>query len=203
MQTIAARKRFHQHTRRRVRALCGAVVFALVALLAVAATAGASTSPPSCPGAQLRPTHANVAAVDAATLCLIDGVRRTAHLSALRPNRDLQHVAAGQSLEMVLGDFFGDDTRSGVTPLQRILASRYPKHSAAVSTAQNIGWGTQSEATPTSILAAWMSSPAHRRIILTGEFRDVGVGVTPAAPAALAQGQPGATYTVDFGNRRR
>jgi uncharacterized protein YkwD len=102
---------------------------------------------------------------------------------------------------MVLGDYFGDNSRSGQTPLQRIVAARYPSASASVSTAQNIGWGTGTQATPTAIVAAWIASPPHRRIMLTAGFRDVGVGATAAAPAALAAGQPGATYTVEFGAR--
>jgi hypothetical protein len=47
-----------------------------------------------------------------------------------------------------------------------------------------------------------MHSPPHREIVLTEAFRDIGVGATPAAPAALAAGRSGATYTVEFGVRR-
>jgi hypothetical protein len=47
-----------------------------------------------------------------------------------------------------------------------------------------------------------MASPPHREIVLTDEFRDIGVGASATAPAALAAGQPGATYTVEFGVRR-
>jgi uncharacterized protein YkwD len=155
-----------------------------------------------CRGANLRPTPTDLAAIDSATACLIDRVRGAAHLRALQANGSLQRVAARQSREMVLGDYFGDDSRSGETPLQRIVATRYLRHAARVSAAQNIGWGTDAQATPAAIVAAWMSSPPHREIVLTEEFRDVGVGVSPAAPAALAEGRPGATYTVEFGTRR-
>jgi uncharacterized protein YkwD len=155
----------------------------------------------ACPGASLRPTGTDLAAVDAATACLIDRERGAARLGALRANGSLQRVAARQSREMVLGDYFGDDNRAGQTPLQRIVATRYLRHAAAVSTAQNIGWGTGAQATPAAIVAAWMASPPHREIVLTDEFRDIGVGAAPAAPAALAAGEPGATYTVEFGAR--
>jgi uncharacterized protein YkwD len=103
---------------------------------------------------------------------------------------------------MVLGNYFGDDNRSGQSPLQRIVATRYPSHAVRVSTAQNIGWGTGAQATPAAIVSAWMASPPHRQIMLTAGFRDVGVGAAPAAPPALAEGQAGATYTVEFGTRR-
>jgi uncharacterized protein YkwD len=155
-----------------------------------------------CAGANLRPTQADLAAVDGATACLIDRVRRAAHLRALHANGSLHRVAARQSREMVLGDYFDDDSRSGETPLQRIVATRYLRDATNVSAAQNIGWGTDAQATPAAIVAAWMSSPPHREIVLTEEFRDVGVGVVPAAPASLAAGRPGATYTVELGTRR-
>jgi uncharacterized protein YkwD len=173
-----------------------------------AATSTAATSPPPaaasapCRGANLRPTPTDLAAIDSATACLIDRARGAAQLRTLHANPSLQRVAARQSREMVLGDYFGDDSRSGETPLQRIVATRYLRHAARVSTAQNIGWGTDTQATPAAIVAAWMNSPPHREIVLTEEFRDVGVGVSPAAPAALAAGRPGATYTVEFGTRR-
>lgn len=155
----------------------------------------------ACPNANLFPTTSNLHAVDAATVCLIDNVRRAAHRRPLRPNPSLHGVAAGQSSEMVLGNYFGDNTRSGLTPLQRIAATHYRRRTTRVATAQNIGWGTNSLATPAAIVAAWMASPPHRRIMLTARFRDVGVGAAPAAPSALAAGQPGATYTVEFGAR--
>ncbi len=154
-----------------------------------------------CANSSLRPNGSNLRTVDAATVCLIDQVRRSKGLPPLRPNRSLHGVAASQSAEMVLGDYFGDNSRSGRTPLQRIATTRYHKHTHGISTAQNIGWGTGTDATPAAIVAAWMASPPHRRIMLSEGFRDVGVGAAAAAPAALAQGQPGATYTVDFGAR--
>jgi uncharacterized protein YkwD len=67
--------------------------------------------------------------------------------------------------------------------------------------AQNIGWGTAGLATPAAMVRGWMLSPPHRRIMLTGAYRDIGVGVAPAAPASLTQGAPGATYTVEFATR--
>ncbi len=46
-----------------------------------------------------------------------------------------------------------------------------------------------------------MHSPPHREVILTGEFRDVGVGVSPAVPPVLGHGARGATYAVEFAVR--
>jgi uncharacterized protein YkwD len=128
-------------------------------------------------------------------------VRAAHHLHTLRFNHPLQSVAAGQARDMVAGDYFGDDSISGLTPMQRILATPYPSHAKRVNSAQNIGWATGPLATPAAMVQAWMESPPHREIILTPRFRDVGVGVTPAAPSSLAEGLAGATYTLEFGER--
>jgi uncharacterized protein YkwD len=159
-------------------------------------------TPPSCAHTTLQPSDSNLPTVEAATLCLINALRTAHHLHALRFNADLHAVAAGQASEMVLGDYFGDDNRAGQTPLQRIVASSYPAHAARVSTAQNIGWGTGPDATPAAMVQAWTRSAPHLRIILTAGFRDIGIGVTPAAPSSVNSGQVGATYTVEFGVRR-
>jgi|HubBroStandDraft_6_1064221.scaffolds.fasta_scaffold874852_1 uncharacterized protein YkwD len=191
--------------RREVRVVIAALAVALASVLA-SPSAGLAQRPGAlrypCRGADLRPTRTNLAAIDTATACLIDRARAAARLHALHVNPSLQRVAARQSHEMVLGDYFGDDSRSGQTPLQRIVATRYLRHAAQFSTAQNIGWGTDAQATPAAIVAAWMHSPPHREIILTEEFRDIGVGASPVVPTALAAGRAGATYTVEFGVRQ-
>jgi uncharacterized protein YkwD len=156
-----------------------------------------------CQGANLIPSASNTAVVDAATLCLINQVRAANRLRPLRANRELQAVATGQAEDMVRENYFGDDSPSGQTPAARIASTRYPAHAARLVTAQNIGWGTESSATPAGMLAAWLQSPPHREVILTSEYRDAGVGVAPAVAAALGQGTAGGTYAVEFGARGR
>jgi uncharacterized protein YkwD len=182
----------------------GAALVLLATLLpapAGALTASAKHKASSCANANLQPTAANAAAIDAATLCLIDRVRAADHLRPLRANHELQTVAGRQTTDMVREDYFSDDTPSGSLPGALIAAMPYGAHAARLSTAQNLGWGTLSNATPAGIVTAWMDSPPHRAVILTGAFRDVGVGVTAAVPSVLAQGARGATYAVEFAVR--
>lgn len=154
-----------------------------------------------CANTELQPNPSDLALVDAATLCLINKVRAAYHLHSLRFSWPLQRVATGQAQDMVIGDYFGDRSLSGRTPMQRILATPYPGRAWRLSTAQNIGWATGPLATPAGIVEAWMHSPPHRKIILTPSFRDIGVGATPAAPSSLSEGLEGATYTIEFGQR--
>jgi uncharacterized protein YkwD len=156
-----------------------------------------------CAGSNLTPTAANAAAIDAATLCLIDNLRATYRLGPVRVNRELQGVATEQVEDMVGWDYFADDRPPEQTPASLIEATHYPAHSARLSTGQNIGWGTGPYATPAQMVAAWMASPPHREILLLSEYREAGVGVAPAVPSVLAQPQslPGATYAIEFAFR--
>jgi uncharacterized protein YkwD len=167
-------------------------------------TALAMTASSTCAGADLFPTSANAAAVDAATLCLINQIRGLYHLRSLRTNHELQRAAGAQVYDMVSQDYFSHESPSGQTPLTRVLATRYPARSRRISTAQNIAWGTGPYATPVGIVAAWMHSAPHRAIILSGEYRDAGVGVAVPVPSVVEEeGQSGATYAVEFGMRAR
>jgi len=159
------------------------------------------TKPHFCAYANLRPTSADAAIVDRATLCLINRVRAAHRLRPLRSNRELQAVAGSQATAMVSHDYFGDNSPSGQTPGTLIAAIPYGAHATSLATAQNLGWGTLSAATPAGMVTTWMRSPPHREVILTGEFRDVGVGVSPAMPSILGHGARGATYDVEFAVR--
>jgi uncharacterized protein YkwD len=207
-----APRRQEAHGRRGRASLSIALVAALTALASLlAAVAHGLPSPRAqavkpvavrpakgCANTHLRPSPTNLSAIDAATLCLIDLVRTRRHLRTLRFNARLQRVATGQSRDMVAGNYFGDMSLSGETPLQRILSRSYVPRGRPVCTAQNIGWGTRDEATPAAMVDAWMHSTPHRLIILTPGFRDLGVGVAPAVPRSLSYRQPGATYTADL-----
>jgi uncharacterized protein YkwD len=178
-----------------------AFILALTLVLPGFTSAAPPKPEPPCPNAQLQPTAGDLAQINAATLCLINQVRSANRLRRLRFSSPLQSVAVGQARDMVIGDYFGDRSLSGRTPLQRILATAYPGHAWRLSTAQNIGWATGPLATPAEMVQAWMHSPPHRKITLTPSYQDIGVGVAPAAPSSLSQGLTGATYTIEFGRR--
>jgi uncharacterized protein YkwD len=177
---------------------------AVAAASGVASGAGASGPHPiaPCPGAGLRPTHTNAAAIDAATLCLINRARTAHHIPPLRSNRDLGSVAASQVATMVCWNYFADVRPTGQTPLALVFATRYPANTAGVSVGQNIAWGTGRYATPARVVAAWMASAPHRMVMLDGGYRDAGVAATARVPSVMERGQRGATYAIEFGLRR-
>jgi uncharacterized protein YkwD len=154
-----------------------------------------------CDDANLLPSQENTSRVAGATLCLIERERQAYHLGVLRSNSSLRRIASSQAKDMVVGDYFGDNTPAGGTPWQRITASHYATDARTLSVAQNIGWGTGELATPAAIVSAWMLSPPHREIMLKSSYRDIGVGVAPAVPSSLNEGMEGATYSVEFAAR--
>lgn len=174
----------------------------LASVLACLAWAPAVLGASPCAGASLRPTSANAAAVDHATLCLVDQIRAAHRLRPLHSNGELLGVADSQVSTMVSWNYFADVRPSGQTPLSLIVVTSYPAHTAGIAVGQNIAWGTGPYSTPGHIVAEWMRSPPHRAIILTGEYRDAGVAVKPALPGVLGAGHRGATYAMEFGVRR-
>jgi len=154
-----------------------------------------------CSGARLLPSAANARAVDTATLCLVDQVRAAYQLRALRANGELGRVAFSQVSSMVRFDYFADVRPTGQTPMSLVVGTRYA-HASSISVGQNIAWGTGSYATPAHIVAEWMASPPHREIMLSGEFHDAAVGVTPVLPSVLHAGHRGAVYAIEFARRR-
>jgi uncharacterized protein YkwD len=101
---------------------------------------------------------------------------------------------------MVAQHFFAHVEPGGLSPLQRIVNAGYLTGASGFIYGENIGFGEGPTSSPRSMMSAWMHSAPHRANILTGSFREVGLGVVPGIP-----GKPGArggTYTTEFGLRR-
>jgi uncharacterized protein YkwD len=179
----------------RLRSL--AAVATAGAALAAAAPASAHAA---CTGADVMPTPSTLHEARHATLCLLNVVRREHGLHTLRSSRRLRHAATAYSFQMVAHGFFAHVSPvSGSTLVSRNRA--YVRHAGSWSLGENIAWGSGSYATPRDTVSAWMHSPPHRHNILTGSFREIGVGIAPGAPVGAAAGQAAATYTTDFGRR--
>jgi uncharacterized protein YkwD len=160
----------------------------------------ASVLATSCQGTELMPEPANLTQVEAATLCLVNQERARNNELPLQPNTQLAQSSQMHSERMISENYFSHIAPNGETPLQRIQATGYiPNSQVGYTIGENIAWGTLSLATPSAIVAAWIASPEHLANILNSAYRDTAVGVDPAAPSSLAEGQPGAVYTQEFG----
>ncbi len=186
-------------TRRKTLLLAALGAIALPALVP-ASSAGLHSEP--CPGAGLRPTTSDLPRIGSAALCLLNRVRRAAHLTALRPNPDLAALATMQVTTMLAEDYFADGGAASRSATARRAVAHYEAGAAGGSAiGESLAWGTGSQAAPQQILAAWLASPAHRAVILGSEYRDVGLAVVARVPALLDGGGIGATYAIELGVR--
>lgn len=160
----------------------------------------ASVLATSCENTELKPEPGNIEAIDTATLCLVNQERARNGELPLQPSAQLERAARGHCEEMVSEDYFAHVAPSGLTPVGRVEVTGYvPNPQVGYTLGENIAWGTLQLSTPAATVAAWIASPEHLANILFSSYRDTAVGVTPEAPASLAEGQPGAVYAEEFG----
>jgi uncharacterized protein YkwD len=146
------------------------------------------------------PEAGDVGLVREAILCLVNKVRAQHGESPLELNNDLGQAAAGHSDELISADYFAHVSPSGETPVDRIRGTGYiPSPAVGYVIGENLAWGTYALATPQAIVSAWVASPGHLANILEAQYRQTGIGVTPAVPVAFGGGAPGATYAQEFG----
>jgi uncharacterized protein YkwD len=191
-----------------------------LAWLLVAAVIGVLAVMPGIADAAWRPAYALPAAGDAqnaceasnarvgdaeedelvrATLCLLNAERSRRGLPRLRLNEKLSTAADRHSRDMVARNFFSHDSPSGASFVDRVRRTGYLRSARSWSLGENLAWGSGGRGTPEQIVRAWMNSPGHRANVLTGRYREVGIGVAEGAP--VRAGGVAATYTTDFGFR--
>ncbi|MBI5105289.1 MAG: CAP domain-containing protein [Solirubrobacterales bacterium] len=182
----------------RSRALLLPALAAVAAALPAAGAPAAAVASP-CGNAALKPTSANLPAVRHATLCLLNRERRSRGLRGLKQHRALERAASRYARAMVRHGFFDHVSPGGSTMVGRVRDTSYLSGAGSWSLGENLAWGSGSRATPSQTVDAWMHSPGHRRNILDGRFREIGIGVATGAPVRV--GGDAATYATDFGFR--
>ena len=171
---------------------------------------GPGTSPPKprkrkrrdaggCAYAANFPGEVRLVLLERAVRCLLGRERARRSIPPLRPNRALRAAAVLHVYDMWLHKYFAHVSRRGSTPLRRILRAGYFAPGQYGAVGEVLAWGDGRFATPRATVAGFMRSRAHRLVVLTAAFRDVGVGVAPGAPA---RGRSRAlTVAVELGRR--
>src|SRR5690349_17122131 len=97
MRSVIPPARTDAMNRLRIVAATVAAALAVVAVLAQSGSARSTraSKAATCPNAEVRPTTANLAALRAATLCLINGERDQQGRTALAAHRELGRAAGG------------------------------------------------------------------------------------------------------------
>jgi uncharacterized protein YkwD len=151
----------------------------------------------ACTDVDLLPDGGNVATIEAATLCLLNGERADAGLPPLTTNAELAAAALEHSQDMVSKQYFDHMAIDGRDVVARVDATGYIPLDRRWTVGENLAWGTGILATPKSIVAAWMASQGHKENILRPEFREIGFGIVLGNPRSTDGA--GATYTTNFG----
>lgn len=154
------------------------LTLALLAVLAlVAAPAGAANKPKPCKDAKLVPSKASqMKRVARATRCLVNRERAKHGLPRLRANDDLLKSSRWQGFDMLGHAYFDHARPDGPKFADRILRFGYAQAAAGYEIGENIGWASDSIASPKQMVKMWMNSPPHRENILTKTFRDQAIG---------------------------
>lgn len=146
-------------------------------------------------GAQAR---AGLSALEREVLACVNAARVERGLAPVRPQADLMCAARAHSRSMAHRSFFSHDSSNGASFGLRLLGHGYRREGyAGWSVGENIASarvGTVA-ATPQGVVLLWMRSAAHRRVILSGAFRDAGIGIHRAGGTRY--------FTLDLGSRRR
>jgi uncharacterized protein YkwD len=174
------------------RALTALAPLAIIGSLAL--TPAAADASATCKGANSNPGSTNLKLVKHATLCLLNKQRAKHGLHKLKDNPRLSLASQRHAKDMVNRGYFEHGNFVG-----RIKATRYLAGTQVWTVGENIAWGAGELSTPAEIVDAWMHSPPHRHNILSGKFREIGIGVARGVP--VRANYKGATYATDFGAR--
>ena len=110
-------------------------------------------------------------------LSLVNKQRDRNGLAALRLNTKLVDSARAHSADMGEQKYFSHDSPNGETWSSRIVRYGYtPEGYSVWKAGENIYYGGGLYSSPVAVMQAWMKSAAHRQVILTKTFRDIGVG---------------------------
>ena len=134
-------------------------------------------------------------AYERAILCLVNAERAKRGLSRLRRSRSLASGVRRHARDMSRRNYFAHRSPAGSSSRMRARRSGY----RYAILAENLGFGARTWGTPAGIIRQWLQSPGHRRAMLDGRFRDLGVGAARGVPVRGVRG--GTTVGAVFGRR--
>jgi uncharacterized protein YkwD len=112
-----------------------------------------------------------------------DADRRAHGVRPVHTDTRLYRAAIRHSRDMVAMRYFAHESRSGARFSSRIAHTGWMNGRGRWAVGENLGWGSATQATPRSIVAAWMNSAGHRKNLLDPRYHVIGIGIASGAPA--------------------
>lgn len=171
------------------------------AIAALAATSVFAAAPAvaagNCPDGDRTIADVSPSTLARAVRCVIneERVKRLRHSVAAETH--LGAAADRHAADMVARAYFSHDSPGGSTFVDRIRRAGYLTSGGPWVVGEVLAWCAAACATPQGIVAAWLASPPHRRVLLDPRYEDVGVGVALGSPSDSAASA--ATVTAEFG----
>jgi len=122
-----------------------------------------------------QPAEAATVAPRAALLDRINVVRAAHGLPRVYPSSQLRGAAQRHSLDMLRRNYFAHTSPTGSTVYDRIVGSGFVSGAASWLGGETLAWGTGSLAGARATVHAWMLSPDHRAILLSTQYRWIGI----------------------------
>ncbi|MGZ6690023.1 MAG: CAP domain-containing protein [Solirubrobacteraceae bacterium] len=137
------------------------------------------------------------ASAERTMLCLTNYARTRSGLQPLRANPLLAQAGRAKlTADLGCGEF--SHTPCG-RPFRSVFAA-YLRGASSYQIGENIAWGSGDYGTPRQTMNSWLHSAAHRKNILTPDFRELGIGYQPHE---TFQGYSDATlWSQEFGTRK-
>jgi len=167
------------------------LAISIVGLWAGAAPAGANSQGPA----------SEMGALEHRVLANVNALRHEHGLGSLRFSLKLAAAARSHSAEMAKYGYFSHDSMNG-SSFDKRIGRYYPlRGSRYWSVGENLLWSSP-DVDAAGALDMWMNSPEHRKILLTGRWREIGLAAVhvTAAPGTYG-GREVTIVTADFGVR--
>lgn len=160
---------------------------ALVALVALPATASATLT---------------LTAKEKKVVALVNKIRADRGLAKLSVKPCLVRAARNHSREMGAEQYFAHASADGETFGARLIRFGYKRAGFSFwKVGENIAYGSGLYSAPEVVVDNWMHSKAHRAVILTKCFRNIGIGVTRCDDGFNGCTDPVFFFTLDLGRR--
>jgi len=125
-------------------------------------------------------------------------------LAKLRVNTKLVTASRAHSADMGQRKYFDHNSPDGEKWSSRIVRYGYARQGCSYWKAgENLYYGAGLYSSPYMVVKAWMKSKAHRAVILTKVFRDIGVGAVKTEDGYGSIDGAVWFFTLDLGRRVR